>query len=757
MPRRRVSDMDEHQRRAVFARMRGGGGASKRYGMAEDAVERGHRGGESSFRSRGWTDRLASELSRPIGKLIHDKQARDAFLRSAEILATVTGGSGLLTAGLSKLGAVGRALTTWKAPVLSGVGSAAIGELRERHPTMDPRAEHYLALGQQVLGYTSAITGLAAAKRNAVSALDRLEVTVASGSGSTTLSGSDALAAPFKALGEKLTAMGRAVGEKMPDAIAKPLDWLYRAYTGVADFTGSSLRELADTPQAASKLRLAREMNRQAKAISQTAGALSEAQKAAASDVLFKAHQASLAGDTGLARGLYDEGAGLWYEIDRALGSSGHAAAQLREQAERLSKGAKLSLLKGAYVAAGFGAKEGFDEYRIRSTQREMEQAFEEGRNYTLPAAQPRDALGTALATAAGTLGNPIEKQFRFGQDKYLASVAAYRAQYDAIGSAEQTGELSASEAQTEREKLARYKPKNMAGKAAWTFAPASAAFLAWKVKDAVETLKQPSRVERVARVLDGDTVLFESGRSVRMMGVDTPESVHPTKPTEYLGPEASAELKKRLTGKYVRVVASPGSGKDKYGRDLGYFETLPGPFHRALAVPGLNKIIPAVDQNKKMIELGYGQPRYLELSGGHSRQIEYDKATARAIARGVGVHSPKGREKLDYHYTPWEQKQREQASRLGFTIPEDGGSSITTPLGLGLMTTGQSGVFKHMGPAGNVAAQSWNALLAVLGAREYNQQAEQNPVPKTYRRVKAVKTERERRAEEVLERRRDR
>ncbi|HMP76852.1 MAG TPA: thermonuclease family protein, partial [Kiritimatiellia bacterium] len=726
-----------------------------RYGTAGEAVERGHGGSPSSLTSRGWGDRLMSELTRPIGKLIHDKAARDAVIRSAEILATATGGSGLLTSGLSKLGAVGRALTSWKTPVLTGIGSLGIGEFRQNNPTIDPRTDHYLALGQQILGYTSAITGLGAAKKNVGSALDRLEVTTNFGGTSKVYSGSEALAASFQSLGDKMNALGRAVGNKLPSAITKPMDWLYRAYTSVADFTGSSLKELADMPQAAGKLRLSREMSRQAKAISETAGALSEAQKAAASDVLFKAHQSSLAGDARLARSLYDEGAGLWYEIDRALGSSGNAASKLMEEAARLSKDAKMTLLKGAYVAVGFGAKEAYDEHRIRSTQQEMERAFEEGRSYSLPAVAPRSTVGTALATAAGTLGNPIEKQFRFGQDKYLASVAAYRAQYDAIGSAEQSGELSAAEAQTERDRPARYKPKNMAGKAAWTFAPASAAFLSWKVNDAVAAIKQPSRVERVARVLDGDTVQLESGRTVRMMGVDTPESVHPTKPSEYLGPEASAELKKRLTGKYVRVVESPGASTDKYGRGLGYLETLPGPFHRALAVPGLNKLLPAVDQNKKMIELGYGQPRYLELSGGHARQIEYDKATARAIARGVGVHSPAGLEQLDYHYKPWDQKKREEASRLGFTLPDEGPSSLATPLGIGLMTTGQSGVFKHMGGSGNVAAQSWNALLAVLGAREFNQQAAQNPVPKTYRRVKALKTERERRAEEVLARRR--
>ena len=66
-------------------------------------------------------------------------------------------------------------------------------------------------------------------------------------------------------------------------------------------------------------------------------------------------------------------------------------------------------------------------------------------------------------------------------------------------------------------------------------------------------------------------------------------------------------------------------------------------------------------------------------------------------------------------------------------------------------MTTGQSGAFKHMGKAGNIAAQAWNALLAVGGARDYNRQAVQNPVPRKTRTPKGVRSEAERRADEVV------
>jgi hypothetical protein len=462
------------------------------------------------------------------------------------------------------------------------------------------------------------------------------------------------------------------------------------------------------------------------------------------------------------AQRMYGEGAAKWYAAEYGSQASRKVAQSMRDRAAAmasraaaLDQEARQSLVKGGLVAVGLAAKEAHDEARIRSLQREMDAAFREGESYEMPAVAPRTGVETALAFAAGTLGNPIEKQFRYGQDKYLASVAAYRTKYDQIVEAGKTGEFSPEEVQSELEKLARYKPMNMAGKTAWTFAPASASFVAWKGKEVADHFNQVARVGKVKKVLDGDTIELASGEIVRMMGVDTPESVHPTKPAEYLGPEASAWQKQQLSGKYVKIVESPGAGLDKYGRSLGYFETLPGPLDKALAIPGIGKYLPAVDQNKKTIAAGYGQPRYLELSGGHAREIEYDKATLRAIQKAVGVHSAEGQEKLEYHYTPYQEKQRQAAAKRGISMPASTEVDITTPLGIGLMTTGQAGVFKPMGAAGNAIAQAWNASLAALGAREFNREAEGNPMAVTYRRVKTVKSQHERKTEDVLARQR--
>lgn len=78
-----------------------------------------------------------------------------------------------------------------------------------------------------------------------------------------------------------------------------------------------------------------------------------------------------------------------------------------------------------------------------------------------------------------------------------------------------------------------------------------------------------------VERVVDGDTLLLQSGERVRLIGVDTPETKHPKKPVEYFGKEASAFSRRMAEGKRVRLEfdqANAARGhKDHYGRTLAY------------------------------------------------------------------------------------------------------------------------------------------------------------------------------------------
>lgn len=74
----------------------------------------------------------------------------------------------------------------------------------------------------------------------------------------------------------------------------------------------------------------------------------------------------------------------------------------------------------------------------------------------------------------------------------------------------------------------------------------------------------------RVARVVDGDTLLLDGGERVRLIGVDTPETVRPDHPVEPLGPEASAFTRRHVDGRDVRLEFDR-ERRDRFERLLAY------------------------------------------------------------------------------------------------------------------------------------------------------------------------------------------
>ena len=78
-----------------------------------------------------------------------------------------------------------------------------------------------------------------------------------------------------------------------------------------------------------------------------------------------------------------------------------------------------------------------------------------------------------------------------------------------------------------------------------------------------------------VVRVIDGDTITVQIAgaiRTIRLIGVDTPETVHPTKKVQRGGPEASAFTQAALDRQTVRLEADPtGDDSDRYDRLLRY------------------------------------------------------------------------------------------------------------------------------------------------------------------------------------------
>ena len=134
-----------------------------------------------------------------------------------------------------------------------------------------------------------------------------------------------------------------------------------------------------------------------------------------------------------------------------------------------------------------------------------------------------------------------------------------------------------------------------------------------------------PSQGYKVTEVVDGDTIKVSMNGSVetlRVIGLDTPETLGPRKPVQCFGKEASNKAKSFLTGKTVMLEADSTQGeRDKYGRLLRYV------------------FLDGVDYGKTMISEGYAHEYTYKLP--YKYQAAYKVAQASAEANKLGFWAP--------------------------------------------------------------------------------------------------------------------
>ena len=89
------------------------------------------------------------------------------------------------------------------------------------------------------------------------------------------------------------------------------------------------------------------------------------------------------------------------------------------------------------------------------------------------------------------------------------------------------------------------------------------------------ETELDKKKMFLVTRVVDGDTIEISirgKKEKVRLLAIDTPETVDPRKPVQCFGQEASTKMKSLVEKKYVKLIDDKSQGnRDKYGRLLRY------------------------------------------------------------------------------------------------------------------------------------------------------------------------------------------
>ena len=126
-----------------------------------------------------------------------------------------------------------------------------------------------------------------------------------------------------------------------------------------------------------------------------------------------------------------------------------------------------------------------------------------------------------------------------------------------------------------------------------------------------------------VTRAVDGDTIrVMREGQEVviRLIGINTPETVAPDRPVECYGPEASERTKELVSGQQVWLEYDEVTGeKDKYDRTLAYVWLSP-------------------DQmlNETLVREGYAEERTYQ--DGYRYQDRLRQAEDAAQAAGAGL-----------------------------------------------------------------------------------------------------------------------
>jgi micrococcal nuclease len=129
-----------------------------------------------------------------------------------------------------------------------------------------------------------------------------------------------------------------------------------------------------------------------------------------------------------------------------------------------------------------------------------------------------------------------------------------------------------------------------------------------------------------VVKVVDGDTIHVNANGQklkIRMIGLDTPETVHPSKPVECFGREASAQAKAVLSGQPVYLETDSSQDTiDRHGRTLAYVWTASGRLF-----------------NLDMIADGYAYEYTYDLP--YRYRADFKAAEADAAANDRGLWSP--------------------------------------------------------------------------------------------------------------------
>ena len=126
-----------------------------------------------------------------------------------------------------------------------------------------------------------------------------------------------------------------------------------------------------------------------------------------------------------------------------------------------------------------------------------------------------------------------------------------------------------------------------------------------------------------VTKVIDGDTIEVQypnkTKKKVRFIGVDTPETKHPTKDVEFYGKEAYSFTKSVLENKTIVMKKEKGL-QDRYGREL-----------RHIYLPETYIFL-----NEYLVEQGYGKASFYHPNTKYKEHFTKLEKEAREAKKGM-------------------------------------------------------------------------------------------------------------------------
>lgn len=138
-----------------------------------------------------------------------------------------------------------------------------------------------------------------------------------------------------------------------------------------------------------------------------------------------------------------------------------------------------------------------------------------------------------------------------------------------------------------------------------------------------IQTSQPTYQLYSVVKVVDGDTIKVDingTTETLRLIGINTPETVDPRKPVECFGIEASNRAKELLTNKKVRLESDSSQGeRGIYGRLLRYVWLEDGTFF-----------------NKQMIIDGYANEYTYNTPYKYQNEFKQAEKEARENKRGL-------------------------------------------------------------------------------------------------------------------------